>query len=488
MLPQTTPAQELTAVSLAFMDELYDDRAGLLWEPEDGQPDEPEGAAWPRRGERHMVRDSVYYALGLLSRDGLGDRSRAERILSAVLDLQLIHPEAVFHGTFQRAPEEPRPGMWAREWRDYDPNWRDFIGCAFALALIRYEEELPRGLALRMDEALRQAVIGTLQRRVSPAYSNIALMDAYLLFYAGDRLGVPDWRVQGEGLARRIFDLFRENRAFEEFNSPTYYGVDLFALGLWRSFSRSDTLAKLGREMEMALWEDIARFYHAGLRNACGPFDRSYGMDMTRYAALLGEWIWLAAGRMAAPFPDPLRPFDHSADFCLGPAAALVGASVPESVRNSLRAFTGERIVERVITSVPHRAASAWLGEWIMMGGESSGLRVRGSAQYHPFTLHYRAASGAVGWVRLMHGEGADAEVSRASARIESSGSLLFIIRAPGATAADFTRECWKLGEFRVEVGSNAPGFEISERGDGLLELAYTQEESVGIQVSLQVG
>ena len=46
-----------------------------------------------------------------------------------------------------------------------------------------------------------------------------------------------------------------------------------------------------------------------------GPCDRARGLDMRRYAAVLGLWIWLVTGREQAPFPDITRPFDHFHDF-----------------------------------------------------------------------------------------------------------------------------------------------------------------------------
>ena len=121
-------------------------------------------------------------------------------------------------------------------------------------------------------------------------------------------------------LANAIEALFRQQQGFSEYNSPTYYGVDLWALALWRG-SASPLLQTAGLRLEAALWRDIADFYHPGLYNLCGPYDRAYGMDMMRYASLLGLWLWWGCG--AAAFPDPTRPFGHAHDFCATPLLAL---------------------------------------------------------------------------------------------------------------------------------------------------------------------
>src|SRR4051812_38604501 len=101
----------------------------------------------------------------------------------------------------------------------------------------------------------------------------------------------------------------------------------------------------MGAAMEADLWRDIARYYHAGLRNVCGPYDRSYGMDMERYAALTGLWIWAAIGSGDTPFPDPSQPFDHAHDFCFGPCIASVGAQMPADALPHFHAFQGARQV-----------------------------------------------------------------------------------------------------------------------------------------------
>ena len=138
-----------------------------------------------------------------------------------------------------------------------------------------------------------------------------------------------------------------------------------------------------------ALWADIARWWHPGLRNLCGPYSRAYGMDMTRYVGLLGLWL---------PGPDPVvppldEPFHHSHDLFLTPMVALLGggpAHVP---------FTdAERVVEQALPD--GRVATGWLAVDVMLGGERGG-QWRAEGQYHPATAHWRRDDGSVGWLRV---------------------------------------------------------------------------------------
>lgn len=480
MISLSPYAQELFDVSMAIMDGLYDDQAGLLWQPLD--------ASTARPFVRHMVRDSTYYALGLLMRAAPGDRQRAEKVLHRILDLQIESPDAPYHGTFLRAPEEPQPGEGAREWRDYDPNWREFIGTAFALVLIHFEDQMDPSLVARMDASFHLAVVGALARHLNPAYTNIALMNAYLLHYVGLRQGVPEWQQAGEDFAAQVYAIFNRHGAFEEYNSPTYYGTNFFALGLWRRYAQSAWLRERGAEMESRLWLDTARFYHAGLRNQCGPWDRSYGMDMGRYAALLGMWVWLETGREKAPFPSLRETFYHSADVCFGLLAVLVGTDVPAEALPHLLAFQGPRRVEQRITD--QRVASAWLEADLILGAEHTSRSKPGYNQFHPLTIHWRIPDGRLGWAKLVHTHPVDVVAGQRTLALAGQGPVQFVIYSPGPFEIHEAR--WALNGLTVTVeGGCSPCLvETDAQDPGVLTITYPFAEAQEVQMILncQVG
>jgi hypothetical protein len=316
-------------------------------------------------------------------------------------------------------------------------------------------------------------------------------MDAFLLDFAGRRLGEPGWIAAGETLARQVHALFSASGTFEEYNSPTYYGADLYALALWRGFAGSALLRDLGARMEAALWRDIAGYYHAGLRNVAGPWDRSYGMDMTRYAALLGLWIWLGVGRALAPFPDTTQPFEHAFDLCFGPCAALVGTAIPADALAHFQAFQGERQVERVIT--PPRAASAWLGENVMLGAEFTGQGREGYFQFHPLTVHWRATSGPVGWAKLLHTFPVDVTASAHSLQLTGRGERIFRVYSPAG--AQISRERWQLDGLLVTVegAEMLRGFHVTRARDDahpdleLYDIYYEAGADKGVEMRLKV-
>ena len=213
--------------------------------------------------------------------------------------------------------------------------------------------------------------------------------------------------------------------------------------------------------METLLWRDIAQFYHADLRNLAGPYDRSYGMDMRRYASVIGIWMRLATDKIHALFPDTDRPFEHEHDIAFVPLIAFLGARVPPDARERLLAFQGERQIEHVISDSPRRVATAWLGKDRMLGGEFTSRTAPQSTQLHPATIHWRIDAEQIGWVRLFYLEPVDARASRDRLEIVTTSEIAFLVHAPGAPIEQIARENWQLPGLSVRVETNAEAMDV---------------------------
>lgn len=462
--------------SMRWADRLWDETPGLLWNTGDAK----------LATLHHSIRGSAWYALGLLMRQHPGDDARAVRAMNAVLDYQFDAPTRIFHGTFFRAPEEPYPPANAVIWRDYDPNWREFIVTTFALILSAYADRLPSALVHRVDDAMRRAVVGALARGLSATYTNIALMYAFMLCYAGNRFAEPAWFAEGERMAREVYRLFKQHDAFNEYNSPTYYGVDFYALALWRAYpALSPLLAQLGAEMEATLWRDVAQFYHADLRNLAGPYDRSYGMDMRRYVAVIGIWLRLVLDKSLAPLPDTDQPFDHEHDIGFAPLIAFLGVQIPSDALEHFVAFRGARQIERVLTDAPRRVATAWLGKDRMLGGEFTSRTAPQSNQLHPATMHWRIDAEQIGWARALYLEPVDARARENYLEIATTSEIAWLVYAPGARIENFTRADWDLPGLFVGVESNAREFQVAPR-ENYFEVRYivAPQQSITMQIS----
>lgn len=443
--PERSRALLLTA--LRYADRGFDERA-------------------PLRGGR-SVRGSSWHALGLLQRGEPGDRERAVALLRAVIGQQMNVPGKPWHGTYFRVAGEAPPQDGAKDFKEYDPNWREFIGTTFALCLINHAAELPADLCARLQESIVMAVEGELaQKRLSPGYTNIALMHGFLWGFAGQRAQRPDWVKGAEAWAEEVNRLYREHNAFEEYNSPTYYGVDLYGLALWRRHGATPRMRALGAALEASLWRDIAAFYHAGLKNLCGPYDRAYGMDLSRYVSLVGVWLGLVLEPELVPLPALDGPLEHGGDLLAAPTYTALGAEIPDDALAAFRQFSGERALTRPISGP--RVATTWIGRDLMIGAEATGL-TRGTdtkKQLHAATVHWRAPGAAVGWLVLRRSPAVDARAEKNLLTVATlPGETVFEVSAPGVTAAAVARGEWSLPGLSVTVESDAKEFDAQTVG-----------------------
>jgi hypothetical protein len=202
-------SREIFTTAMKWGDQSYDAKAKLCRMPPS-----------PQYAEAHLpvhlaVRESAWYSVGLLLRDGPGDRERAAQIIDTVLKAQYREPGKPWDGTFRRTPTEPEPGGNAEMWRAYDPNWREFVGTTFALILNEYPDRVPKELQARMIDAIDYAVAGEMkQGRLLPSYTNISLMYGFLWNFAAVRGGKPEWTDQAEQWQTTTYDLYKQHDAF----------------------------------------------------------------------------------------------------------------------------------------------------------------------------------------------------------------------------------------------------------------------------------
>lgn len=464
-------ARETAVSSMEWIDRFWDGRAGMIWSPSNEVSTRPGALA-----RRHLVRETSWYAAGLLLRNQSGDKERAIQAIDAVLKQQIDEPDQPYHGTFFRAPEEPHPPTrYAQMFVQYDPNWRSFIGTTFALILDEYGSRLPESLRKRMESSILLSVEGEIREgRLKPTYTNIALMHGFLWTWAGRHLHKPEMVSGGEQFCNTVFAEFSKNNTFWEYNAPTYYGVDLYGLGLWRAYGPTPGLQRMGTQMETGLWNDIGLYYHAGLKNLAGPYDRAYGMDMKDYVSLTGLWLRVVLGPELAPFPQIAPQLNHAADLVYGPVFALVGTKVPPDAMRHFKQFVQERQVKRQITD--KRVATAWVGKDLLLGAEAtSSTKEAGTPgnQFHPFTAHWRTPDGALAWLLLVKAPRGDAIVEKDTATITGTGDSTFRIAAPGCEPEALQRQLWAPPGIKVDVDTDATGFTVA-RGKGYLEISYT--------------
>ncbi|MGA7341617.1 MAG: hypothetical protein WBX18_13520, partial [Terracidiphilus sp.] len=452
-------SREIFLTSMQWGDQYFDAQADLCRTP-------PSPAFAELRLAPHMmVRESTWYALGLLLRDQKGDRERAAEILRVVLKQQYHEPGKVWDGTFRRTPSEPEPGADAVMWRAYDPNWREFVATALAVILNEYPDRIPADLAPQMIQAIDDAVAGEMkQGRLVPTYTNPALMYGFLWYFAAVRGGKPEWKAQAQRWQDTVYSLYKQHDAFFEYNSPTYAGVDVFALALWRDYGFTPRMRSMGAEMEAGLWRATADLYNANLRNISGPYDRAYGMDMQNYVSVLGLWLRTVLDADQAPLTRFDPPVDHIADLWFVPPIVVLDTRIPADAMKSFRSFQGEHQVRRPIAD--ERIATAWIGKNLIYGGEITGHTkdVDARSQFHPVTVQWQAP-GKIGWIQLTRSPAIDASADKDGIAIAAAGDVTFRISAPGITAANAQSAEWTLPGLTVRVDTDARDFSAEQHG-----------------------
>lgn len=451
--------RQIFETSMQWADRAWDPKAELCRAPVGTE----EGSL--RYPSYFMVRESSWYALGLLLRDKPGDQQRAVDILRVVLTQQYHDPAKPWYGTFKRSPNEPDPPANAVMWRNYDPNWREFIGTTFAIILEEYRDRIPANVAAQMMKAIDEAVAGEIQQgRLKPTYTNPALMLGFLWDYAAVHGNRPEWSAPAAKWQETVYQLFKQHDSFNEFNSPTYEGVDLYALALWRDYGSTPHMRTMGSEMETVLWRTTAEFYNANLRNIAGPYDRSYGMDMQSYVSVTGLWLRTVLDAQNAPLPDFKPPVDHVADLWFVPLIAALGTRIPPDAMKSFQSFPGEHEVRRPISE--RRIATAWIGNKLIYGGEITG-HTRGvdqDSQFHPVTVQWQAP-GEIGWIQLTRCPPIDAVADRKGITITAKGDVSFRISAPHVAATEINASEWKLPGLTVHIASDARSFTVQQDG-----------------------
>jgi hypothetical protein len=346
----------------------------------------------------HSVRETVLGAFLDLENQNI---ERAKLAISAVLPLQFRDPGMPWDGSFPVAAEQDPPRSGAVEWYDYDPNWRQFIGCLLALIDAVHGESLGDGYQRNIREAIRRCVAGEPESRIPEWYTNPRLMHAWLTAHSGRISNNAKYVEAGETLARAIETRFIDLGELDEYNSPTYDGIDLFALALWVAHPPSDFFATAGRRILDQVCNRISDLFHPGIGSTCGPYIRCYGVDLHRYVSLNGLWFFLAFGRAARSLPPALdAQTRHVHDLYFLPVfSSLIGSlSVLEQ-----RPVAAPRYIEKRFDQVVSRSE---LGARGMVGWEHGRRHEFAFDQYTPFVMQQQSDNGETLYLAIKPGAG----------------------------------------------------------------------------------
>lgn len=332
----------------------------------------------------HLVRETALGAFADLER---GNVERAQRGLREVL-LHQYAPgsDPRWAGTFKTHAAQPDAGsidadgrVRDREWHDYDPNWRQFLGVILWVTERLYGHVLEDDLRQRMMQAVHIAARSEPVGRIAASYSNIALMHAWLC----DVTATPT------SLTADIAAQVTHDGDIAEYNSPTYDAIALLAGCLLTQFSQTEPSRQLGALVIDRIASRLNALWHLQLGLQAGPHIRAYGLEPRSYVSLMS--VMMAAIDVRAAGPTTLdNTTTHVHDLYFLPlfarlCGALRGRVQPEPITATHR--YEQRFGDIIATSIM---------EPDMVVGWEHGRRTRFALdQYAPFTMY--AADGFIG-------------------------------------------------------------------------------------------
>ena len=330
----------------------------------------------------HSVRET---ALGAFLDLKGGNVERAVIAIGNVLALQYPDSEWPWSGTFPVTAEQvDPPGADAVEWLHYDPNWRQFLGCILAMCVTDHGGSLPPNMLVDIDAALLRCVSGEPEARIAPWYTNPNLMHAWLLGHVG--VNRDDDALVAASRRRRatIIERFERHGDIDEYNSPTYDGIDLWALGLWVTFPPTDEFRATGDAIIERMAERISTLFHPRFGTTAGPYIRAYGLNPRSYVSLAGLCAHLAGEPADSVLPATIDPETvHVHDLYFLPVLSRVATAFTD--RLDLRPVADERHhVQRFTGSV----AESLLRPDLAIGWERGRRHEASLDQYVAFSAH----------------------------------------------------------------------------------------------------
>jgi len=284
-----------------------------------------------------------------------GDPGLAQEYVNRAFETQEMSPQS---GTYGQV-------CWqTNQTAVTDRNAIEFAAEPLGPLLINYGKQFSPQFLQGLYPHIKAAIAGIENHHVEVSYTNIYLMKATNLLLLGQYLNDTAAINEGETQLDGWIAYTRQN-GIHEFDSPTYYEVDLASLEEGHRYAANPEDRKKYAAILNYFWTDLAANYFAAAQKISGPYSRDY--DFLRGQGRLANQI-IAAG--IAPF-DPKNPLI----FGSGPNIECVflldnlrpGGYWPGPAIVNL-AHGGTREVTSRWLAGPEGQRWAWLGEHIALG------------------------------------------------------------------------------------------------------------------------
>ena len=347
----------------------------------------------------HIVRET---ALGAYLDYIDGNYDRANASIDAVLACQYNAQGQLWHGTFKMFAEQPDPSKEnSREWVDYDPNWRQFLGVILALCFIDHESHIGNERSQRIIRAVQLAVEGEPEDRIADWYTNPNMLHAWLQAWTGERTDNDELLQAGIGRASMLYKRLQKYGDIDEYNSPTYDGIDLFAAALWVKFPPVSEFEMFGNAFVSTICNRLNTLYHPGLGAVCGPYIRAYGLELNKYVSLVGIILLLGGESHQMVLPQVLnKETDHIHDLYFLPVFERMSSVFIPKLE-----FSDSDFPRRHRQKFDSNVSDSLLTDYCAIGAEYGRVPDFAKNQYVPVVIHTKDASGITQWLGVKLGK-----------------------------------------------------------------------------------
>lgn len=204
-----------------------------------------------------------------------------------------------------RNPDSPHFGNLRWSLKDgvvLDANAVEFCMENGSLIWRKHRDKLTPAQQELLLDLYKFAITGCMNHQVSPAYTNIAIMNFQNLILLGELFDRKDVLDEGK---RRLDDFMIHTalNGISEYSSPTYTGVDLGCLHLLWQFTTSPDVRDKAERLLRLFWSDLAASAFIPAGRLAGTHSRDY--DYLRGFGLVDAFL---KGAGIIPTPDGKTP------------------------------------------------------------------------------------------------------------------------------------------------------------------------------------
>ena len=192
-----------------------------------------------------------------------------------------------------RDPTSPTYGNFRWYWRDNQPNDLNAVEFSMqsaSLTWLLYRDRLTPEARARLKGMLSVAFEGMRRHPVPVKYTNIFVMRLVNCALIGPAIERPDITAQARAWLGQ-WRAYTRSYGIHEYNSPTYYAVDLASLGALLRYTQDADFRAAAEAALRLLWTDIAANYFPPHAGVSGAHSRDYDF-LTGHGGLEAQLAW----------------------------------------------------------------------------------------------------------------------------------------------------------------------------------------------------